>query len=244
MTRGDIVQRALKERSVLEVGPFCNPVLVGPQVTYFDVMPTEGLVERARKIGYPIIATPRIDFVSPVGDLSVVDRQFDACLSSHCIEHQPDLIGHLQAISRILSAGGAYYLIVPDKRYCFDALISESNLAEVVAAHIEGRTRHSLESVIEHRALTTHNDPIRHWIGDHFDPEYHRGLGERTSSAIAEWRESSGQYIDVHAWQFTPASFRGIISSLREMKYIDLSVDCVGDTPQGQFEFVSILRRA
>jgi SAM-dependent methyltransferase len=242
-TRGDLVARALLEHSVLEIGPFCNPVLKAPHVAYFDVLDTGALVERARKIGYPIIAAPQIDFVSPVGDLSVVDRQFHACLSAHCIEHQPDLVGHLQELGRIILPGGAYYLAIPDKRYCFDALLDVSNLAEVVAAHIEGRKVHTLASVIEHRALTTHNDPVRHWADDHINAGYRERIAPRTVAAIAEWTGAAGGYVDVHAWQFTPDSFQEIVSQLRALNYVDFAVEHVAETPRNSLEFVAVLRR-
>ncbi len=37
--------------SVLEIGPFCNPVLRGTHVRYFDVLSTEGLIARASSLG-------------------------------------------------------------------------------------------------------------------------------------------------------------------------------------------------
>ena len=34
------------------------------------------------------------------GDLSVIDAQFDAVVSSHAVEHQPDLVAHLKHVAR------------------------------------------------------------------------------------------------------------------------------------------------
>ncbi len=163
-------QAASQSSRVLEIGPFCNPCMTGRNVRYFDVLDRAGLLKRAAEQGYLVVSAPKIDFVSPVGDLSVVDATFDAVVSSHCIEHQPDLVAHLAEVARILEPGGRYFLLVPDKRFCFDHFLAPSTVAGVVDAWKEGRKVHRLASVLEHRALTTHNDTARHWAGDHADP--------------------------------------------------------------------------
>ncbi len=139
-TREDFVSLIPADANALEIGPFCKPLLHGPKVKYFDVMNRPALEQRARSIGMPDAAAPEIDFVSAVGNLAVVDETFDYVLSSHCIEHQPDLITHLQQVARILRPCGRYFLLIPDKRYCFDALIAESTIADVFDAHQSGRT--------------------------------------------------------------------------------------------------------
>jgi hypothetical protein len=116
--------------------------------------------------------TPHIHYVSSEGDLSVVTEKFSCAFSSHCIEHQPDLIRHLNQVEDLLDRSGKYYLIVPDKRYCFDCVFSETTLDEIEQAHKEKRRRHSVQAIIEHRAYVSHNDPFRHWVGDHWDADY------------------------------------------------------------------------
>jgi hypothetical protein len=44
---------------------------------------------------------------------------FATRISSHCIEHQPDLIGHLIGVARLLSTNGLYFLTILDKRSVF-----------------------------------------------------------------------------------------------------------------------------
>ncbi len=72
---------------------------------------------------------PNIHFVSPTGNLEIVNECFDVVLNSHCIEYQPNLITHLNHIESILNPGGYYFVLEPDKRYCFDHFIPESSLA-------------------------------------------------------------------------------------------------------------------
>ncbi len=96
--------------------------------------------------------------------------------------------------------------------------LQPSTVAQLLGAHLENRKVHTLSSVVEHRALTTHNDPARHWAGDHGDPEENRAA--RIASAIQEINDANGAYIDVHAWYFTPQSFRQVITDLSATKHI------------------------
>lgn len=229
--------------SVLEIGPFCNPLVRGRRVAYFDVLDKASLRKRAATIGQDPGGVPDIDYVSPSGDLSVVPDRFNAVVSSHCIEHQPDLIRHLQQVGALLDAGGYYFLVVPNRLYCFDHFIADSTLAGIVAAHLEGRRVHRLESVIEHRALTTHNAVKRHWAGDHLDPGYHPTILARTKAAIAEHAAARGGYVDVHAWQFTPGSFRAIMAMLHAGAYSPLRPLRVYETPRDRNEFTAVLTK-
>lgn len=226
-------------RSVLEIGPFCRPLLRGPNIAYLDVLDAAQLRARAVEVGADPAGCPaHIDYV---GGLEQVRRRFDAVISSHAIEHQPDLIHHLQQIERILRADGLFCLIVPDKRYCFDHHIAESTIADVIEAHREQRRRHSLASVIEHHALTTHNDPRLHWAGDH-GPAVRADRVAQVEKAMRSHDFNPGRYIDVHAWYFTPDSFRTTIETLTELGLIGLELAGVYDTAHGRNEFCAVLR--
>ena len=219
-----------KSATVLEIGPFCSPLLRGPRVSYFDMFSQEELAERARSIDLDPAYVPHIDYISPTGELSIVNRRFDVVISSHCLEHLPDIVGHLQAVRQLLLPGGAYFLLIPDKRYCFDYFIPLSNLAEVIVAHHERRKVHTLRSVIEHYALTTHNDCLRHWQGDHgvkFET-FEQGLQE----ASRAFDDADGTYVDVHAWYFTPDSASAILSALQRTR-LSSNSGCIGSIPLG-----------
>lgn len=231
-------------QSVLEIGPFCRPFVQGDNVDYFDVLDKEGLEARAQQVGYPFTSAPVIRYVSSNGDLSIVDKTYSAFVSSHCIEHQPDLVYHLTEVFERLENGGAYYVLVPDKRYCFDHFIAPSTIADIVDAYSTKRRIHSLRSVIEHRALTTHNDCKRHWSGDHADPGYAESIFARTQAAQAEFAAADGGYIDVHAWQFTPVSFAHILKQLFDLSLTRFRVEQVTETPRDRNEFTAILRKS
>lgn len=232
--------KLVPDNSVLEIGPFVNPVMRGPKVKYFDLMSRDQLIERATRTGIAAEKVPEIDFVSPRGDLSIVDQKFFTVISSHCIEHQPDMLRHLRQVENILEDGGCYFLLIPDKRYCFDHFLPESTIAEIIEAHREGRTVHTLSNVIKCIALTAHNDPVRYWNGDAgkrpLDPK-------KIEAAIHAYDDAKGNYLDVHSLYFTPASFRDIMATLCELRLTRLEPERVYDTPKHWNEFCAILRK-
>ena len=223
---------------VLEIGPAVRPSLVGPFVKYFEIETRDELLTRAARESYPVDRCPdNIDFVSKAADLSVVDEKFDATFSSHCIEHQPDLIAHLLKIKAIVKPGGRYFLLVPDKRYCFDALLPASTVEDVFVAHLEGRTVHTEKNVYAHYVDTTHNDTPRHWNGDHGQ------ANNDVAGAKGALEKAQGSYVDVHAWQFTPDAFRLIMQAIeKEFPEIGMVVERVYATVRNRNEFGAILR--
>lgn len=241
--REQFVKLIPKDAKALEIGPFTKPAIRGENVKYFDVLDRPGLIERAKVKNYRFDeeTAPNIHFVSPVGDLAVIDETFSTCFSSHTIEHQPDLIKHLAQVASILEDGGRYFMIVPDKRYCFDHFIPESTVADVMDG--VGRQVHTIANVLRHRALVTHNDPLRHWRGDHGAPRGYADLGF-FQRGIAEFETAEGEYVDVHAWQFTPSSFRLLMNILKGLNLSSFECEQVYQTMYGRFEFCAVLRLA
>jgi hypothetical protein len=240
LTRELFVNTIPENSKVLEIGPFTIPSIKGPRVDYFDVLSKDQLIERAKKHKYPYDECPDIKFVSPTGNLSIVNEKYDYVISSHCIEHQPDLIKHLIDVNNILVDNGKYCLVIPDKRYCLDTFLSVSVIQEVLSAHAEKRKVHTLRSLIEHRAFITHNKAWLHWIGKH-GKIYNNT--ERIKAAYNEYFESNGKYLDVHAWQFTPTSFEKIILSLYQLNLITFKIDKLYPTKPGELEFYAILKK-
>ena len=240
--REGLVARIDPARPTLEIGPFCQPLVRGEAVRYLDRLDAAGLRARAIALGMDPTGCPeRIDFLGGLDEVAA-DR-FDAVVASHSVEHQPDLVRHLEEVARVLTANGRYYLVVPDKRFCFDHFLAESTIADILDAFEEERSVHRLGSVVEHVALVTHNDPVRHWRGDH------GGVGDderrrRAAEAIAAYRRSAGDYLDVHAWQFTPESFAAAMRTLAGLGLSAFEVEAVYDTPRDRAEFCAVLRRA
>ncbi len=235
---------ALGLGSILEIGPFSRPLFRGPNVTYFDVLDRQGLTELAQKIGVAETdAIPEIDYVSPTGDLSIVSQSFDVIASSHAIEHQPNLVRHLNDVAGLLHPAGCYFLWIPDKRYCLDAFHAESTIADVLEAAIEHRTYHTVGTLIAQEVQRAHNDPRRHWLGDHGSPPADPAAIIQAVLALYHETRSRGEYVDRHAWQFTPDSFRSLLGVLNELEIVALRPLRVYSTHFMSNEFWAILQK-
>jgi SAM-dependent methyltransferase len=232
---------------ILEIGPYFRPAFTGDNVRYFDVFSTEVLIKNAQADPDPAVTPdtiPVMHFHDSNGDLSVVDETFDAVFSSHCIEHQPDLIGHLNQVANVLTPGGRYYVVAPDKRFCFDHMRAETSLGEIIQASREKRKRHSLTSIVDTAAFRTHNSPTRHWQGDHTDPGWQVEVAKRAKEAMSLYETAGNQYIDTHAWKFTPAVFLHLVDVLHELGLSQLQPVQVWQTPPFEFEFTAILKKS
>lgn len=236
--RDDFIQLATSLGTALEIGPFFRPGLPPATTDYFDVLDSEALRERASLLGQDPEKVPEIKWTDPNGSLSEVTQRYDVCYSSHNIEHQPDLIRHLQEVETILHPHGRYLLVVPDHRYCFDALLAPSTIADVMEAHVNRHRKHSLRSVIEHRALVTHNDVVTHWMGDN---GYFELRSEQVAQAIVEFETTD--YLDVHAWKFTPPSFATIMNALTNLRQTSFRLERVYSTLRWTNEFFAVLRK-
>jgi SAM-dependent methyltransferase len=250
-TKLEFLNSLPEDSAILEIGPFYTPFCKGANVKYFDVLDRADLIVRARQINPDINpeSIPFIDYVSAGGDLSIIGETFDTVFSSHVIEHQWDFTDHLQKVSNLLNSGGKYYLMIPDKRFCFDHFNNITTIADIINANFEKRKKHSLKSVIEHRAFITHNDPVKHWKGDHgfIDSVSNRArifddMSERIKNAVSEFNEN--EFIDVHAWYFTPDSFAEIISMLNKLGYTDFKIDRICPTQKNSREFFAILEKS
>jgi hypothetical protein len=187
---------------------------------------------------------PQIHFHDDHADLMKIPHRnhFKLIFSSHALEHQTDLVRHFEKVSALLTPGGFYTMFVPNKRFYFDHFIAPSTIANVLGDYFHGRTRHKLESVVEHRALTTHNHPVRHWTAgnDHGEQAL-----SRLQEAINEWvvGNSTGNYIDVHNYQFTPESLWRIMEALLRLGLTDLSVHRLYPSQLNSNEFGVVLKK-
>lgn len=240
--RRNFFARLADTSSILEIGPLANPSVRGPHVRYFDVMPTEELRRKAVTHELDPNNCPEIHYYSREADLSVVTDRFEAVVSSHSIEHQPDLVGHLGKVAALLEVGGCYWIACPDKRYCFDHFMRETNIVDVLDAYCRGAQVHTPATLINQIALRTHNDPWRHWKGDHGQPAYAADEA-RLAHGVDIVASSGGAYIDSHAWQFIPDTFREITRLLFELGYSVFRPVVVYDTARNSNEFYAVLQK-
>lgn len=234
----------------LEIGPLHNPLLDHslPNVKSLDHLSREDLVEKYRhdenvdtsKIGH-------VDYVwngEPFKDL--IDMKFENVLASHVVEHTPDLIGFFNNISGILKPNGFLFLIVPDKRYCFDHFREETLLIEVIYAHHQKMIKPSFESIIDMNRAATHSDPQKHWKSQHgkkVTAEFLNNYNNPIEHYLNLIKKYNDEYIDTHVWKFTPESFEKISNYLFREEVTDLKTIRLYPTVKNSHQFYVVLQK-
>ncbi|MDR1397492.1 MAG: class I SAM-dependent methyltransferase [Desulfarculales bacterium] len=215
----DIIKDNVK--TILEIGPFDSPEFVNCcqyKVEYADILSTELLKKRAAIIeNRNPSSVPDINYVVSDG-YNIIKNKFDLIYSSQCIEHQPDLLGHLLHVKNLLKKNGLFIFTVADKSTFFDRYIPESVITEIIAAYLEKRTNPGLRSIIEHVAYTTPD------TAKSASPYKEHTLERRKLIDGAFIQYIGNEYVDVHCWQFTPTSLHEIMLALRDLGYLPESM--------------------
>jgi hypothetical protein len=251
-TRNEIllspVQRTMK---IVEIGPAFSPVAPkaeGWDVKSIDHLSRNDLVEKYRgATGVDVSRIEDVDFIWTDGEISNavpahLHGSFDALIASHVIEHAPDLIAFLYSFATLLKPIGIVALAVPDKRYCFDYFKPLTTTGDVLAAHAQSRTRHTPSNAFNEVAYNASNNGSIVWgqepIGD---LQLIHSLGEAYDCFQAMSEAANAPYRDMHAWRFTPASFRLLILELAWIGVCDWKVE--RSEPAEGCEFLIWLRR-
>ena len=150
-----ILFKVHKTHQMLEFGPSYDPAVTRKEGWNVYRLGHASGEELRRKYGSdPTVDASRIqevDFVWTGGPLeSAIPEEhmgtFDVVIASHVIEHQPNLVGFFQSVSRMLKPDGLLSLAVPDKRFCFDYFMPLSLTGESLVAFGGIRTRHTRTS--------------------------------------------------------------------------------------------------
>jgi SAM-dependent methyltransferase len=234
----------------IEIGPWCNPLTpkrAGYDCTILDVFDTSTLKGRASSD--PSITKEQednIENVDLVGSSSQIEElvasinalgEFDYIISSHNLEHVPDLIRFFQGCEKVLKPGGVLSMAIPDRRGCFDYFRPNSSLADVLDSHFTNRKEPSTAQIFEHCSLYA-----RQVLDGVSVSGFHTGVKatniepfETLTETFEIWKarllSGDDAYVDVHCWTFTPSSFEAIfmeLSFLGLTKLEIMSVEAVG----------------
>jgi predicted SAM-dependent methyltransferase len=231
----------------LEIGPSFSPIAprsAGFRVEVLDHATAAALREKYRN--EPNVDIARIEEVDHVWRGEPLDElvgtgRYAWIIASHVVEHIPDLVSWLQELTRLLAPGGVISLIVPDGRYCFDHFRWPSTTGDVLQGFVERRRRHTPGTVFDHFAQFVTRAGMVSWNAETPGPFAYRYSFDDASRSFAQ-AQSSDDYLDVHCWRFTPASFRLLLTELRLLGLIELEVACA--FPTEGCEFFVTLRRA
>ncbi len=244
-SRMDFIDNIPKGGKVLEIGPLARPLLDHTSPDYFslDVFTKEELIRNY--INDSNVNTDNIiepSYVIVNNDYSSISEKFQSIVSSHNIEHMPCLVTFLINLQNVLHSDGAIYLIIPDKRFCFDHYKRESDIYDVLQLYFEKNYRPRFTDILKHVSLSTHNDPVAHWGGNSGEIDYEKAVLNNYEGLLSQY--NNGGYIDTHVSIFTPQSFIKIIDLLNKLKLINLEIDRINHTLRNAHEFYVILKKS
>ena len=215
----------------LEIGPSHNPI--APKKRGFDVhildhASASDLKEKYQGHGINLDNIEEVDFVwkgEPLHELIGDTNCYKWIIASHVVEHVPDLISYFQQFEALLKKDGLLSLVVPDKRYCFDYFTPVSTTGDLLDAHINKRVKPSSGQIFDHFSNASKKQGNIAW-GDDGAGAAADELVHTFLDAKSHWHRSAttAEYIDVHCWRFTPASFNLLISDLRGLGLINMEV--------------------
>ncbi len=247
MSREDKALCALDRKGFgLEIGPSHNPIApkkLGFNVHILDHATAADLRSKYRGHEVNLDNIEEVDFVwtgQPLSELIGQTGCYDWIIASHVIEHVPDLISFLQQCEALLRVDGVLSLVIPDKRYCFDHFSPPTSTGHLLDAWAEGRTRPSHGQVFDHFANASKRGGSIAWSpgGGGADALVHT---LREARELWAHSRSATEYVDVHCWRFTPASFRLVLSDLQALSLTGLGVKAEFDTTGCEFH-VSLAR--
>ncbi len=233
-SRAEILLASVPRRGrIIEIGPSFSPIAAkadGWDTRTLDHLTREGLV--AKYTGHPGVNVDRIedvDYVWTGGLLSdavppAMHGTFDAFVASHVIEHTPDLIAFLGSAATLLKPDGIVVLAIPDKRYCFDYFQPLTTTGQLIDAHVEQQSRHSRRLIFDHFAYAVaHGDTVA-W-GQHPCGSLRFLHPFKQAHELASASGPASDYVDVHAWRFSPASFQLLLLELARIGETDWRVE-------------------
>jgi|SRR6516162_2044250 hypothetical protein len=248
MNRADKILKMINTKGAgLEIGPSFNPLApkrAGYNVKIIDFMSTDELISLNAARGYDINKIEPVDYIWDGRNLQDIighNQKFDWIIASHVIEHTPDFITFVNDCGCILAEDGILSLAIPDKRCCFDYFRPVSSLSQVVDAFIARRKFHSPGSVLEYFLYHCWKNETLSW-----DKNYSGDMRFPYSLQIAKdmfaKSASCQDYIDIHAWCFTPSSFRLLMYDLASAQLILLK-ECLFFPTEGCEFFASMSRQ-
>lgn len=234
----------------LEIGPSHSPVAAksdGFDVKILDWEDRAGLIRKYIGLGVDPGRIEEVDYVwkgESYADLVGGENIFDWIISSHSLEHIPNMVGFLLDCRRILKPGGVLALALPDHRFMFDHRRLPSSLASVIDAHLRKDSNPIPGTVAEFNLLFSRRRGLDSWSRFSIN-RFRRGImenspGKARSAYLA--RLGNSDYVDVHVWCFTPRSFKGLIEGLIKLSILQ-GIELVEPPRSRDAEFFVFLQK-
>jgi SAM-dependent methyltransferase len=237
----------------LEIGPLDSPIALKARsdVRYVDIVGSTALHEKYRddpNVEAADIVDVDFALQDPDGGIHSLpevagrDGPYDWVVASHVIEHVPDLIAWLDEIGQVTVDGGHLVLMIPDRRFTFDVLRSQTTIGQILQAHTTRDVVPSERAVYDHFRSYVDVPTTDLWSGRP-GIDYPRVFSVDRASALRSQVLATGEYIDSHVWLFTPAVFVEQIVELGTLGLCDFVVEAITPTLVNDLEFFASLRR-
>lgn len=226
LRRDSVFATADRAGRLLEIGAAHNGILPkreGFNTKIVDYLDRDGLVHKYSTFEqYSADDIEEVDFVLSSGAAltDVIHEQFDLVLASHVLEHTTCLITFLNDATRLLADGGVLALVVPDHRYCFDRFRERSALGRVIDTQQNPPKVHTVGTLTEFSLNAVRHRGTTSWVDGHAGRySLVHTLGEVRRNAE---KATSGEYVDVHNWIFSPHHLRLLLDDLHTLGLIQL----------------------
>jgi SAM-dependent methyltransferase len=228
MTKEQKVFSALdKTGRGLEIGPSHNPLAPkksGFRVDILDHMSREDLVGKYTGHSVNLANIEEVDYIwqgEPYAQVTGKKAYYDWIIASHLIEHTPDLITFLKDCSEILKEDGVLSLVIPDKRFCFDHFRPITGISKIIDSFFSKNKIHTAGTAAEYYLNVVAKGSQIAWDQDKTGVYgFVHGLNDAMEGMAKVQDEEI--YLDLHAWCFTPHSFRLLIHDLNSLGFINL----------------------
>lgn len=235
-----IKQRVRKDGRGLEISPGNSPLIHKDEgnVTYCDKVNDETWIDNYK--GYHQERL-RIDIV--LGDGLLCEyfspESFDYIVSSHVLEHIPDFIQFFLSVEKILAPDGDLVMLVPDKRYTFDALQDISSVVDIEDAY-KCKLRGPSPTMVRkwYSRVDQKADAVALWNGTYNPKPMHN---EQEVEKILQ--EVDYSKIDVHCWMFTPEGIRTLLEHVVRKFTKQLQIAEITEPRKGSNEFLVHMRK-
>jgi SAM-dependent methyltransferase len=232
----------------LEIGPSHNPLApksAGFDVDIVDHLDRKALIKKYLTHGIDLRRIEEVDYIShgePLAELTGHRRHYDWVLASHVFEHVPNPIGFLSDVNEILRDDGVLSMVVPHKARCFDYFLPTTTTGALLDAWLQDSRRPSPGQIFDHFSSAALLGGALSWDGDERrTPDSLAHVLGDARKVFEEYRQNS-EYVDVHCWRFTPATFRLILFDLAQLGVVHFEI--LGLDDPGESEFYVSLRPA
>lgn len=204
---GQLATPALHEDPLSLLRAGTGPNALGLEVGA-HTLPLQGVTPYYTDLVTDFAGVPsRADFLADAAALPLPDDTLDYLCSSHVLEHLPDPIRALYEWHRVLKPNGLLYLVVPDKRFTFDAPRPVTPVDHLIRDFVQSAENASLGEIDEF-VLQSDWQLLRPHC-----PKLDETRERHEARADYQRRLDRGERIDIHYHTFTAESLAATIKA-------------------------------